>query len=306
MSRLIVDDLHFAHGGQPILSGVAFEHEPGRVLTLLGPSGSGKTTLLWLLAGLLRPNRGRIDFGADARADSTGFVFQDGGLWEHLTARAHLDVVLRGRNLSRHQRDDRMARVLADTGLTNLAKRRPGELSGGERQRLALARALVIEPAWLLLDEPTSQLDGPSRDELVDLLEQRLRDHPAGVILATHQVDLALRLSDRIGVLEDGRIVQIGTPVEVYECPATLSVARLLGPAFELRVDGATRVVRPRQVRFEEDPQGLFTVRASRFAGDHWELEVADGEAVAWVARDAPTPVGTRGRIIVAALPLAQ
>jgi putative spermidine/putrescine transport system ATP-binding protein len=179
-------------------------------------------------------------------------------------------------------------------------------LSGGERQRLALARALVIEPRWLFLDEPTSQLDGPSRQALIDLLEQRLRAHPAGVILATHQVDLALRLSDRIAVLDGGRIAQIGSPVEVYERPATLAVARLMGPAFEWSVNGQTRVMRPHQLRFEDDPQGSFAVRASRFAGDRWELEVTDGEAVALVARDTSMQVGTRGRVVPVASPAAQ
>ena len=297
MSGLTVDDLHFSRGGRPIVAGVSFEHERGRVLTLLGPSGSGKTTLLWLIAGLLSPERGRVDFGGGDRSNSVGFVFQDGGLWEHLSARAHLDIVLRGRNLSRRERDDRIARVLADTGLFQFAKRRPGEMSGGERQRLALARALVIEPCFLFLDEPTSQLDGPSRQELVDLLDQRLRDHPAGVILATHQVDLALRLSDRIAVLQDGRIAQIDTPVDVYERPANLAVARLLGPAFEMRVDGTMRVLRPHQVRFEPDPSGPLTVRTARFVGGHWEVEAGDGETNALVASELPLASGERGRL---------
>ena len=126
MSRLVVDDLHFSRDGTPILRGVALEHETGRVLTLLGPSGSGKTTLLWLLAGLLRPDSGRIDFRSDEVSKSIGFVFQDGGLWEHLTVRGHLDIVLRGRNLARRERDDRIDRVLRDTGLAGFAKRRPG------------------------------------------------------------------------------------------------------------------------------------------------------------------------------------
>ncbi len=297
MSRLIVEDLHFSRAARPIVAGVSFEHERGGVLTLLGPSGSGKTTLLWLIAGLLRPDRGRVDFGEKDRSNSVGFVFQDGGLWEHLTARGHLDIVLCGRNLPRRDRGDRIARVLADTGLSPFANRRPGELSGGERQRLALARALVIEPDWLFLDEPTSQLDGPSRQELIDLLDRRLRDHPAGVILATHQVDLALHLSNRIAVLHDGRIAQVGSPVEVYERPANLAVARLLGPAFEMRVDG-TRVLRPHQVRFVPDPSGTFTVRASRFVGAHWEVELSDSGTVALVESDSPIPCGTGGRVL--------
>jgi ABC-type Fe3+/spermidine/putrescine transport system ATPase subunit len=297
MSRLVVDDLHLSRDGTPILRGVALEHETGRVLTLLGPSGSGKTTLLWLLAGLLRPDRGRIELGGDDVSKSIGFVFQDGGLWEHLTARAHLEIVLRGRNLARREREERIARVLGDSGLATFAKRRPGELSGGERQRLALARALVIEPRWLFLDEPTSQIDGPSRQELIDLLEQRLRDHPAGVILATHQVDLAMRLSDRLAVLTNGGIGQMAAPVEVYERPASLAVARLLGPAFEMRVDGATRVLRPHHVRFDPDPSGPFTVRASRFVGGHWEVEACDGGTTALALNRQPLAGGTRGRV---------
>lgn len=296
MSRLIVDDLHFSRNGRPILSAIAFDHAPGRVLTLLGPSGSGKTTLLWLLAGLLKPDRGCIDFVGDTWP-RFGFVFQDGGLWEHLTARAHLDTVLRGLPLSRRDRAGRAIRALSDMGLENLATRRPGELSGGERQRLALARALVTEPQWLFLDEPTSQLDGPSRQDLVELMEQRLRDHPAGVILATHQVDLAMRLSHRIAVIQDGCVAQIGSSREVYERPATLDVARLLGPAFEMRMGETTRIVRPHHVRFEPDPAGEFVVRACHFAGGHWQVEASDGQSEAVIACETMVVLGTRGYV---------
>lgn len=294
MNRLTVDDLHFSRQGRPILRGIGFDHEPGRVLALLGPSGSGKTTLLWLLAGLVKPDRGRIDFGCET-TPRFGFVFQDGGLWEHLTARAHLDTVLRGMPLSRRDRADRATRTLAETGLTDLADRRPGELSGGERQCLSLARAIVIEPQWLLLDEPTSQLDGPARQTVLDLLDPLLRRSSAGVILATHQVDMAMQLSDRIGVLQDGRVAQIGSPQEVYECPQSLAIARLLGPAFELRMGDSTRIVRPHQVRFDADQTGAFIVGACRFAGDHWQVEASDGMSAALVASDAPIPVGARG-----------
>jgi ABC-type Fe3+/spermidine/putrescine transport system ATPase subunit len=293
MSRLIVEDLHFAREGRPILSGINFEHDAG-VLTLLGPSGSGKTTLLWLLAGLLKPDRGRVGFDADRQL---GFVFQDGGLWEHMSVRDHLDLVLRGRGMSRDERRDRAARVLEETGLSALAKGRPGELSGGERQRLALARALVIEPRWLLLDEPTSQLDGPARQELIELLETRLRAARGGVILATHQVDLAMRLSDRIAVLLHGRIAQLGAPAEVYERPASLEVARLLGPAFEMHAGDKVRIVRPHQARFEPDTGGPFTVTGCHFAGGCWHVATSDGETSAVVASDAAVTIGTRGSV---------
>jgi ABC-type Fe3+/spermidine/putrescine transport system ATPase subunit len=189
--------------------------------------------------------------------------------------------------------------VLDETGLSALAKRRPGELSGGERQRLALARALVIEPRWLLLDEPTSQLDGPSRQELIELLETHLRATRAGVILATHQVDLAMRVSDRIAVLLDGRIAQIGSPAEVYERPANLAVARLLGPAFEMRVGDELRIVRPHEARFEDDAAGSFTVTGCHFAGGCWHVTATDGTTAAVVATDASVVIGTRGRVHV-------
>jgi ABC-type sugar transport system ATPase subunit len=294
MSRLSVHDVHFSRAGRPVLAGVNFEHDAGAVLTLLGPSGSGKTTLLWLLAGLLRPDRGRIDYGGDNRL---GFVFQDGALWEHLTVRAHLDIVLSSAALSRRDRAERVSRTLDDTGLAKLAKRRPGELSGGERQRLALARALVIEPQWLFLDEPTSQLDGPARQEMIELLDRSLRSTRAGVVLATHQVDLAMRLSHRIGVLLDARVAQIAPPVDVFERPVSLAVARLLGPASELREGGGTAIVRPHDVSFAPDAAGAFTTRACYFAGGQWHVEVMNGGEQVVVASDAPVPPGVKGRV---------
>ena len=127
MSQLVVEDLEFSRARRPILRGITFDHETGGVLTLLGPSGSGKTTLLWLLAGLLKPDRGRIDFRGSEGDNRVGFVFQDGGLWEHLTARGHLEIVLRGQSLSCRERAERASRVLDETGLSNLADRRPGQ-----------------------------------------------------------------------------------------------------------------------------------------------------------------------------------
>lgn len=324
MSRLVVDNLCFSHHLQPVLRDVGFQHSAGQILTLLGPSGSGKTTLLWLLAGLLAPDRGQTRFETpDGRRPTIGFVFQDGGLWDHLRVRTHLDLVLRGRGLSRSERRGQAAQVMEDVGLTDLAERYPVQLSGGQRQRLAVARALVIRPEWLFLDEPTSQLDGPSRQELIDLLDRQLRQRPAGVILATHQVDLALRLSDQLAVLLDGQIAQIATPEEVFHRPTNLAVARLLGPAFAIEGDadngilarggvvvlhglplhltGPQRLVlRPRDVTFERDPSGNATVRRAHYIGQGWELDLdvdgADG-VVAFSA--APVAQGTKGRILM-------
>lgn len=297
MPRLVVQGLCFSRGGRVVLRDLSFDHPSGQVLALLGPSGSGKTTLLWLLAGLLAPDAGVVRYepdGADAsRRPRFGFVFQDGGLWEHLTVESHLDLVLRGRGLRRGERRARTGRILDDTALTQLARRRPGQLSGGQRQRLALARALVVEPQWLLLDEPTSQLDGPARDDLLDLLSRQLRGARAGVVLATHQLDLALRLSGRVAVIANATVAQIASPEEVYRCPVSLEVARLLGKAFEL--DG--RVLRPEDVAFDPDEAGDAVVTACHFAGGAWHLELKTPPGAAVALNGQPVAVGTRGRL---------
>ncbi|HTL31265.1 MAG TPA: ABC transporter ATP-binding protein [Tepidisphaeraceae bacterium] len=282
MSQLTVRHLGFDRETRTILREIDFDHDRGRILTVLGPSGSGKTTLLWLLAGLLKPTRGEIRFAA---APSFGMVFQDGGLWEHTTVRNHLDVVLRGHGLNSKQRSQRIDRTLEQAGLSQLARRLPGQLSGGERQRLSLARALTVEPDWLLLDEPTSQLDGPAREQMIDLLARQLRATSAGIIIATHQVDLALRLSDELAILDEGIIAQRGPPAGIYEKPNTLKIACLLGPASELSPEmvlgvpdclrsANTVIIRPEHLNFVRDESGHASVRACHFAAGGWRVDV--------------------------------
>lgn len=314
MSQLIIENISFARGDRAILRDISITHDTGSVLTLLGPSGSGKTTLLWLAAGLLKPDIGQVRFAqTDSMPPRIGFVFQDGALWEHLTVMQHLDVVVARLGEHRNPRRARIGRILDETGLTLLANRRPNSLSGGERQRLALARALVIDPDWLFLDEPTSQLDGPSRNELVESLTTQLSRTNAGVVLATHQVDLGLRLSQRIALMLDGRLVQVGDPVTLYTKPVNLAAARLFGPAAEWRgvvrdgemlegacaimhslsVDGERTVLfRPEDVQLELDDSAAVTVERCDFAGDRWIAHVAtpggQRAMVACAARVAP------------------
>ena len=308
MSHLKVNDLHFSRGEHPILRGVSFEHRQGKILTFLGPSGCGKTTLLWLLAGLLQPQRGTIEYEQSQQARSLGMVFQDGALWEHLSVRKHLEVVLRGRALSRNEIAARVESSLSRTSLRDLASRRPGELSGGERQRLALARAMVVEPQWLLLDEPTSQLDGPARQQMIELLAGQLRATSAGIIVATHQVDLAMRLSDEIAILQDREIAQIGPPAEVYDRPRNLALAWLLGPASEAdarvikglpsSIHQSRIVFRPHQVRFHPCENGIARVAACHLAGGFWEIEaqMPAGDRVL-ASSLCPIAVGSSGEL---------
>ncbi len=311
MSVLDAKDLQFAHGSNTILKAITFEHHAGKVLSALGPSGSGKTTLLWLLAGLLKPDHGRISYiNESARRPRIGFVFQDGALWNHLTVEQHLDLVLRARRLNGQVRAARIGETLERTQLKGMSRRRPQQLSGGQRQRLSLARAMVIQPDLLFLDEPTSQLDGPSRDALISLLEEQLRATQAAAILATHQVDLALRLSDQVAVLLDGQLAQVASPAEIYDRPISIHVARLLGPAslldepalglIENMNGSAGTIIRPHQTRFCADLAGPWQVISCHAAGPHHQLEVRASSAVnVRLLTTSPNAIalGTCGRV---------
>nr|WP_232796989.1 ABC transporter ATP-binding protein [Blastococcus atacamensis] len=225
----------------------------GEVLAVLGPNGAGKSTLLRVLAGLLLPDSGVVvvdgatwdDDGTHLPASrrSLGMVFQDALLFPHLSVADNVAFGLRtrgtGRTAARAAADDRLARV----GLEGMGGRRPAELSGGQAQRAALARALVGEPALLLLDEPLSALDARTRLTVRAELRRHLAEFRGSTVLVTHDPVDAMALADRVVVVEDGRVVQAGTPHEVARCPRTDYVARLGGLAL-LPGTGEGRTVR--------------------------------------------------------------
>lgn len=325
-------DVGFAYGDRPVLRGIHLTVTPGRVSVLVGPSGSGKTTLLWILAGLIRPTTGRVvlsevgdEAGAcgrpfDPRRGRLGMVFQTPALWDHLTVEAHLDLVSAGSGLARAERRRRADRMLDRMHLAPLRHRRPANLSGGERQRLAIARALVGEPDWLLLDEPLAHLDGPARAEMFSLLRDALTETRAGVLLATHNTSEALRLADEVVVLLGGAVAQVGDTETVYRRPVSLAVAQALGPAGELAGDAAGGVLtsggtavlkglppnlagpqqlilRPEDVAFRADPGGsAHAVRSERVGGGrHLLVEVAGVRL--WVQHSEACEVGAAGRL---------
>ena len=209
------------------------------VAVLFGPSGAGKTLTLQCLAGLIRPDSGRIVLGDRVFFDSTrgidlppqqrriGYVFQGYALFPHLTVADNVGFGLR--KAPRAERQARVARVLARLGLTGLERRYPRELSGGERQRVALGRALAIEPALLLLDEPLSALDAPRRLALRDELRALLSEITTAAVVVTHDFTEAYRLADRIVVYDAGRVVQSAPRAELLWQPASESVARIMG-----------------------------------------------------------------------------
>ena len=205
---------------------------PGRTLVILGPSGSGKTLFLESLAGFRPLQAGRVVLAGCDITDSppeqrhVGLMFQDYALFPHLSVRENVRFGLRIRRQDGHTRTDTMLR---DLGISHLAGRRPGTLSGGERQRVALARSLAVEPRLMLLDEPLSALDAPTRDGVRDLLRTTLSALPIPSIYVTHDQDEAVALADDLAVFRNGRVMQIGPVDEVVDRPADTFVARFMG-----------------------------------------------------------------------------
>ncbi|WP_296870984.1 ABC transporter ATP-binding protein [Tibeticola sp.] len=234
------------YGNQAVLQDMTLEVQSGELLTLLGASGSGKTTLLRILAGLERADAGRIvlddtvvqDGGAafvPTQRRGLGMVFQSYALWPHLDVAGNLALALREQGVPRADIEVRTEEALRTVGLAGLQRRAIHQLSGGQQQRVALARALVARPRLLLMDEPLSNLDAGLREELrgeIRALQQRLG---ITTVFVTHDQTEALAMSDRIALLHQGRLVELGAPDAVYRQPRTAYAAAFLGKANVLR-----------------------------------------------------------------------
>ncbi len=241
-------------GGNHALRGPTFTVDPGTFMVLLGPSGSGKTTLLRTIAGIERLTSGRLTIGDTVVADGRShvpperrdlaMVFQDYALWPHLTAHDNVAFALRRHRLVRHDARRHALSMLERVGLAHLAERFPSQLSGGEQQRVALARALVGDTGLLLCDEPLSNLDADLRERMRVEISSLVREAGATTIYITHDQLEAFALADQVGVLQDGTLIQLGTPEEIYTAPATLFVARFTGLAgeFDVHVAGPGRI----------------------------------------------------------------
>lgn len=238
-SAIALEDVHFRYRDRAVLTGVSLSVAAGEVVGLVGPSGCGKSTLIRLLLGFELPAAGAISVSGVvvSRPDklvvppeqrSLAVVFQDLALWPHLTLHGNLAFGLAARGVGCAERDRRIERALSGVGLGDSARRRPGELSGGERQRLAIARALVLEPRAVLLDEPLSNLDVRLKRELLASFRDLFEQQRVAALYVTHDMREAAALSDRIAVLEQGRIVQQGPVESLRERPATEFVRALV------------------------------------------------------------------------------
>ncbi len=235
MPDLIVDKITKKYGKVIAVNKVSFKVMNGEILSLLGPSGCGKTTTLRIIAGLTMPDEGKVLLGEKditrlpPEQRGMGMVFQNYALWPHMTVYENVAFPLRARGLPRDEIDKRVKEALELVKLYELRDRYPHQLSGGQQQRVALARALAVQPKVLLLDEPLSNLDAKLREEMRFELRELQKKLRITAVYVTHDQAEALALSDRIAVMNAGRIMQIGTPREIYEEPANTFVADFIG-----------------------------------------------------------------------------
>ncbi|GAA2100098.1 ABC transporter ATP-binding protein [Streptomyces albiaxialis] len=230
-----LDDVSKTYGGKSPVVSMDLTISAGEFFTLLGPSGCGKSTMLRIIAGFVRPSTGRVLFGdrdvtaAPPNRRDTGMVFQNYALFPHMTVAQNVAYGLKVRKVAKDEAARRIDKALAQVGLDGYGKRRIDQLSGGQQQRVALARAVVISPSVLLLDEPLSNLDAKLREET--RAQIRHVQESAGItgVYVTHDQAEAMAMSDRVAVLDAGRVHQVATPREVYHRPATTFVARFIG-----------------------------------------------------------------------------
>src|SRR5579862_1351325 len=234
---ITLDQITKHYGGAPVVNDVSLDIGDGEFFVLLGPSGSGKSTLLRAIAGLSRIDHGRVALhGRDvthvaARKRGVGLVFQNYALFRHMTVAENIEFALRVRRMRARARRQRRAELLRLVALEGLDDRLPAQLSGGQQQRVAVARALAHKPEVLLLDEPFGALDAKIREELRRTIREVQRELGITTILVTHDQEEAFAMADRIGIMNLGRLLEIGRPHELYTRPATRFVATFLGAA---------------------------------------------------------------------------
>jgi len=265
MALIEIRNLAKSFGNVKAVDDISLDIESGEFITLLGPSGSGKTTVLRMIAGFEDPDAGSIKLNGEDITHLPPFdrdvntVFQDYALFPHMSVQENVEYGLRTRKVPKAERAKQAIEAIASVKLEETVNRLPHQLSGGQRQRIALARALVLRPRVLLLDEPLGALDRQLREEMQVELKKIQRDAGITFVFVTHDQEEAMRMSDRIVVFNSGRIEQVGTPEQVYGEPRTNFVAGFLGTANIFSVDvarkflgAATTVsIRPERIRLQ-------------------------------------------------------
>ena len=315
-NQVIIKDAVKRYGDFTALNGVSLDIHEGEFFTLLGPSGCGKTTLLRMIAGFNSIEGGDFYFGdkrindVPAHKRDIGMVFQNYAIFPHLTVRENVVYGLKARKIPAKEITPRVDEALELVQISHLADRKPNELSGGQQQRVALARAFVIEPSVLLMDEPLSNLDAKLRVQMRSVIKKLQRRLGITTIYVTHDQEEALAISDRIAVMKDGHIMQIGTPNEIYAKPQNPFVAGFIGVSNFLDCEVSASSDRSAEVSIKNElnitvpvrreytgkgkisarPEQLFfseegmpgTILFSTFLGDfiEYEVELDDGQSL--------------------------
>ncbi|OJU85884.1 MAG: hypothetical protein BGO11_00880 [Solirubrobacterales bacterium 70-9] len=298
---LSLEDVRVHLGGNEILCGVSLDIQPGEFVTLLGPSGSGKTTTLNVIAGLVENSGGRVLFDGESvdkrpsHARDIGLVFQSYALFPHMTVGENVAFPLRTRKVPKAERAPIVDRMLDLVQLPGTTKRKVASLSGGQQQRIALARALSPSPSVLLLDEPMAALDKQLREAMQIELKRIHEEVGVTTIAVTHDQTEAMTMSNRVAIMRDGLLEQIGTPEELYQQPATLFAARFLGeanliPVADGRLEGfgcegakrvGTAVLRPEDFAPADAdsamPAVTVKVITASYQGNRYRLDVDRG-----------------------------
>ena len=270
---LSFENVSFSYGAAKALDGLSLALAQGELLTLLGPSGCGKTTTLQIAGGFLFPDSGRVMLdGRDVSTlppekRPTATVFQSHALFPHMSVEENVAYGLRVRGTPRAERLRRAAEMLERVGLDGYLKSRVQELSGGQQQRVAIARALVLNPQVLLLDEPLSSLDARLRVRMRSEIRSLQKALGISALYVTHDQEEALSISDRVALMQGGRLMQTGAPEEVSFSPQNDFAADFIGDAFPVMLEGRRRLLRPDQIAVAEDGPLTGTLISRTFLG---------------------------------------
>jgi putative spermidine/putrescine transport system ATP-binding protein len=293
-------------GTDTVFEGVSFDVARGSLVSLVGPSGAGKTTLLHIIAGLQAPDNGTVEHLGGGEKPQAILVFQDYVLFPNMTVFQNIAFGLKARGLSKAAIQDKVMPLLGYFHLEDRAGAYPAQLSGGQKQRVAIARAMVLEPSLLLLDEPFANLDRNLKMETALFIRSTQRAFGITTICVTHDLQEALAMSDRIGVMLGGRLRQFAPPLEVYRHPVDMDTARFLGPVNSITAPLARLLgleschLRPEALRMKPDPDGPGIITAAHFAGHYMSYTVhVLGQDLAIYALEPGAQPGDRVRIHV-------
>jgi len=288
MSKLILKNVARRYGAVEAVADFSLELQPGEFVSLLGPSGCGKTTTLRMIAGFMPPSEGTIEMDGEVISSPSGVVpperrrmsmiFQSYAIWPNMTVGENVGFGLQVRKLPRAEIDRRVDKILDVVQMRSLKNRYPAELSGGQQQRVALARAIVVEPEVLLLDEPLSNLDANLREEMRFEIRRLHDEFKITTVYVTHDQSEAMVTSDRIVVMNKGRIEQVDQPQVLYGRPKSRFVAGFIGRTNFVERNGSTYSLRPQSIGLSVDKPTANGVEAEvvdrAYLGEHWDYQV--------------------------------